>query len=75
VIQVEDNGCGIPNENKSKLFTPFFTTKRDGLGLGLSICRSVIESLGGRITLIEKEQPGTLFEVQLPLISLDGATR
>jgi len=75
VIQVEDNGCGIPNENKPKLFTPFFTTKRDGLGLGLSICRSVIESLGGRITLVEKEQPGALFEVQLPLISPDSTSR
>ena len=68
IIQVEDNGCGVPNENRQKLFMPFFTTKREGLGLGLSICRSVIESLGGRITLTEREKPGTLFEVELPLI-------
>jgi C4-dicarboxylate-specific signal transduction histidine kinase len=75
VIQVEDNGCGIPTEYKTKVFTPFFTTKRDGLGLGLSICRSVIESLGGRITVVEKEQPGSLFEVQLPLTSPESAAR
>ena len=68
MIQVEDNGCGVPYENRPKLFVPFFTTKRDGLGLGLSICRSVIEALDGRITLVEREQPGTLFEVEFPLI-------
>ena len=68
MIQVEDNGCGVPYENRPKLFVPFFTTKRDGLGLGLSICRSVIEALDGRITLVEREEPGTLFEVEFPLI-------
>jgi PAS domain S-box-containing protein len=68
MIQVEDNGCGVPDENRPKLFVPFFTTKRDGLGLGLSICRSVIEALDGRITLVEREAPGTLFEVEFPLI-------
>jgi PAS domain S-box-containing protein len=73
IIQVEDNGCGIPAEHKPRLFMPFFTTKRDGLGLGLSICRSVIESLDGRITLVEREEPGTLFEVELPLISPESA--
>ena len=68
MIQVEDNGCGVPDENRPKLFVPFFTTKRDGLGLGLSISRSVIEALDGRITLVEREEPGTLFEVEFPLI-------
>jgi len=68
MIQVEDNGCGVPYEHRPKLFVPFFTTKRDGLGLGLSICRSVIEALDGRITLVEREEPGTLFEVEFPLI-------
>ena len=68
MIQVEDNGCGVPYENRPKLFVPFFTTKRDGLGLGLSISRSVIEALDGRITLVEREEPGTLFEVEFPLI-------
>jgi signal transduction histidine kinase len=66
-ILVEDNGCGIAKENKDKLFTPFFTTKTGGMGMGLSICRSLIESLGGRITLLDRSEPGTAFQVELPL--------
>lgn len=66
-IVVEDNGCGIANDNKSKIFTPFFTTKQDGLGLGLSICRSLIESLDGRITLEDRQEPGAAFKVELPV--------
>lgn len=67
-ILVEDNGCGIAEENKSKLFTPFFTTKNDGLGMGLSICRTLIETLNGRITLLDRDEPGTAFQVDLPLV-------
>jgi signal transduction histidine kinase len=66
-ILVEDNGCGVAKENRERLFTPFFTTKSDGLGMGLSICRSLIKSLGGRITLVDRSEPGTVFQVQLPL--------
>ena len=65
-VLVEDNGCGIANENRQKLFMPFFTTKDDGLGLGLSICRSLIESFGGHITLLDRSGPGTSFQVDLP---------
>jgi PAS domain S-box-containing protein len=67
-IVVEDNGCGIADENKLRLFTPFFTTKQGGLGLGLSICRSLIESLDGRITLVEHSEPGATFKVELPVV-------
>jgi C4-dicarboxylate-specific signal transduction histidine kinase len=67
-ILVEDNGCGIADGNKPRLFTPFFTTKLDGMGLGLSICRSLIESLDGRITLVECPAPGAAFKVELPVI-------
>jgi PAS domain S-box-containing protein len=67
-IMVEDTGCGIADQYKQKLFTPFFTTKRDGLGLGLSICRSLIESLDGRISLIERTGPGAAFHVELPVV-------
>lgn len=70
-ILVEDNGCGVPEESKPKLFTPFFTTKKDGLGMGLSICRSLIESLDGQIVLLDRDEPGAAFEVTLPLISND----
>ncbi len=51
IILVEDNGPGIAEKDKMKLFMPFFTTKSEGLGMGLSICRSILDSLGGRISL------------------------
>jgi signal transduction histidine kinase len=66
-ILVEDNGCGITKENRQRLFTPFFTTKTEGLGMGLLICRSLIESLGGHITLLDGSEPGTVFQVEVPL--------
>ena len=75
-IVVEDNGCGIADENKPRLFMPFFTTKQDGMGLGLSICRSLIESLDGRITLIGRPESGAAFKVELPVtpeVSVLGA--
>jgi len=67
-ITVQDAGIGVPEPFKSKLFTPFFTTKQDGLGLGLSICRSLIESLDGRIVLIERSEPGAIFQIELPVV-------
>ena len=66
-LTVTDNGPGIPEENKSKLFTPFFSTKAEGLGLGLSISRSLVESLEGHITLEARSGPGSVFRVELPL--------
>ncbi len=66
-ILVEDCGKGIAEEDKPKLFTPFFTTKSDGLGLGLSISQSLVESLGGSISLETRSEPGTAFRVSLPL--------
>lgn len=73
IIQVDDNGPGVREEHKTRLFEPFFTTKCDGLGLGLAICRSVIESLDGRVNLVERGNPGASFEVELPLIAPDSA--
>jgi PAS domain S-box-containing protein len=66
-VFVEDNGVGIAQEDRAKLFTPFFTTKEDGLGLGLSISRSLIEFIGGRIDLIDNGGAGAVFRVDLPL--------
>jgi signal transduction histidine kinase len=67
IVLVEDNGKGIAETDKAKLFTPFFTTKGDGLGMGLSISRALIESVGGRISLRNRPEPGAAFEVELPL--------
>lgn len=71
-ILVEDNGSGISEEDRSRLFTPFFTTKGKGLGIGLSICRTLVESLHGRIRL-DRPGPGTAFAVELPL-AVEGAS-
>jgi C4-dicarboxylate-specific signal transduction histidine kinase len=66
-VLVEDKGSGIPEEDKARLFTPFFTTKSKGLGIGLSICRTLVEFLHGKIHLDNRTGPGTTFVVELPL--------
>lgn len=67
IILVEDNGPGIAEKDKLKLFMPFFTTKSEGLGMGLSICRSILDSLGGRISFDNRPERGSVFRVELPL--------
>lgn len=71
-ILVEDNGSGISDEDKPKLFTPFFTTKSKGLGIGLSICRTLVEFLDGHIRVENRVGPGTVFLVELPLAAEDA---
>jgi len=68
VIEIADNGVGIPEEYLSKLFDPFFTTKAPGkgMGLGLSICQSITESFGGRISVESKLGEGSTFKILLP---------
>lgn len=72
-INIRDNGSGIAPENLSLIFEPFFTTKncadrpdRRGLGLGLSICRDIIEELGGNIRVASQVNVGTTFTIELP---------
>ena len=67
-VMVNDNGKGMTQEEQNKLFTPNFTTKSSGMGLGLSIVRQIIESAGGRVTFTSKIGSGTCFEVVLPLV-------
>jgi PAS domain S-box-containing protein len=74
-IVVEDNGSGIPEDVKRNIFTPFFTTKSDGLGLGLSICKTLIESLNGGISLLDRSEPGAAFKVELPVADESGISR
>lgn len=66
-ISITDNGKGIPEELQNKLFTPSFTTKSSGMGLGLSIVKSIIESFDGNITFITKVNIGTTFIIELPV--------
>jgi signal transduction histidine kinase len=72
-ISVRDTGCGIPPENLDRIFEPFFSTKtnadkpdRRGLGLGLSICRDMIEELDGTIRVTSEVNVGTTFTLDLP---------
>jgi len=67
-VIVEDNGSGIPEEVQSKLFSPNFTTKSGGMGLGLSISKGIVVTLGGNIWFDTVPQQGTKFFVQLPRI-------
>jgi nitrogen fixation/metabolism regulation signal transduction histidine kinase len=68
LIQVKDNGEGIPEETRSKIFVPNFTTKTSGTGLGLAMCKSIVEQAGGDIWFETETDKGTTFFVQLPLL-------
>ncbi len=67
-IRVIDRGCGIPPEIAEKLFTPLFTTKHDGMGMGLNICRSIVEFHHGRMVVENNPDGGTIFIITLPLV-------
>lgn len=67
-IYIKDNGKGIADEIKDKLFTPNFTTKTTGMGLGLTITQSIVMMFGGGITFETKEDEGTTFKIALPRI-------
>lgn len=66
-VRVKDNGSGITEANTTKVFTPFFTTKGMGMGMGLSICRSLIESHNGDLFFNTSVGKGTTFYFQLPI--------
>lgn len=66
IVSIKDNGTGIPVDLQGKIFTPNFTTKSSGMGLGLSISKNVVESAGGRMWFETKENFGTTFFVSLP---------
>jgi PAS domain S-box-containing protein len=66
IISVKDTGQGIPKENLAKLFKPFFTTKARGQGLGLAVCKRLIEAQGGTITVNSEEGKGSTFTFEVP---------
>ncbi len=73
VVQISDNGGGIPPEIQKRVFEPNFTTKTSGSGLGLAICRKIVEALDGTIRFETRENEGTDFFVELPITAMEGA--
>ena len=69
VLTVADSGVGMDQRTLEQLFTPFFTTKSDGTGLGLVSCRRIVEGLGGQISVHSVPGEGTRFDVRLPVPS------
>jgi signal transduction histidine kinase len=66
-LTVTDCGVGISSEDADRMFSPFFTTKSGGMGMGLSICRSIVEAHEGRLLGSRNEGPGATFQFVLPL--------
>ena len=73
-FSVADLGPGISEQVQARLFTPFFTTKSEGMGLGLSLCRTVVEQHGGLLAFEPNQPHGTIFRFTLPLVPTLAAT-
>jgi two-component system sensor histidine kinase DctS len=69
VIAVIDNGHGIPQEVSERLFSPFFSTKAEGMGMGLNICRTAVEFHGGKLLHADNPGGGTIFRFSLPILT------
>lgn len=72
LVAVQDRGTGITAENMKRLFTPFFTTKTEGFGLGLSITKKIMEALGGTVIASNRPDGGAQFAILLPMPSTKG---
>jgi len=72
-IAVADSGTGIAADESERIFEPFFTTKEHGLGLGLAICRSIVEAHNGRLWASNNEERGATFFLTLPARSDDDS--
>jgi signal transduction histidine kinase len=66
-VRLRDNGAGVPAEHLARLFTPFFTTKENGTGLGMAISKKIVEAHEGTIDVVSEPGRGTEFAVALPL--------
>lgn len=70
-LQVTDNGTGIPDIVRDKVFYPNFTTKSSGMGLGLAMCKNIVEAAGGKIDFTTEDGEGTCFTVELPRVEVN----
>ena len=69
ILSVADRGKGIPADVAEKLFAPFFTTKEEGMGMGLNICRSIAELHRGRLSFEDNPGGGTIFHFSIPVLT------
>ena len=67
VVQISDNGMGIPEDESEKIFLPFFSSKENGVGLGLSLVKKIVDLHQGRIEVHSEQNKGTTFKIYLPL--------
>jgi signal transduction histidine kinase len=67
-VSVEDNGMGLQSKDTEQIFNPLFTTKTQGMGMGLSICRSIVEAHDGRLWAMPNRPRGAVFQFSLPAI-------
>ena len=66
IIEVADCGCGIPPDQQENIFNPFFTTKKEGTGLGLPIVKKIVDAHGGSVEVLENRVRGVILRVTLP---------
>ncbi|WP_140411640.1 ATP-binding protein, partial [Escherichia coli] len=66
---IEDNGVGLNQQQLDNLFTPFYTTRESGLGLGLTLCETLVQRMGGDIKAGNNEHRGACFTLTFPLIA------
>lgn len=69
LVAVQDSGVGIPPDQLDRVFNAFFTTKADGMGMGLSICRSIVEGHGGRLWASCNDGAGVTFQFTVPFVA------
>ncbi len=72
LIEIWDDGCGIENKILNSVFMPLFTTKTNGIGLGLGICKQIVENHGGEIAIQSRAEVGTLVKITLPMEKVSG---
>src|SRR6267143_1740420 len=74
LVAVQDSGIGIDQQNLEKIFDTFYTTKSQGMGMGLAISRSIVEDHGGRLWAVPNDGPGMTFEFALPVDAVGPTT-
>jgi signal transduction histidine kinase len=72
IVAIEDSGPGIEPDTLERIFEPFFTSKIKGMGMGLSICRSIVEAHGGRLWVAQNTPTGAVFQLVLPVAAEYG---